>query len=336
MSSKVERIMDKIIAFIGCGFVGGAAGRVFAERGLNVVFCDPKPDIRGSLSREGHVVCRPEKLTEVGADVYMVSVPTLTTEQGMDTSYIEEASINIAKTIRGRTDFPLIVVRSTVLPGMTDGLIKPLLEKYSGLIAGEGFGLCMNPEYLREGERAIGDFKNPRLILIGELNPRSGRLLEAVYRESGFDCNISRVSLGMAEAQKYVHNLTNAVAISWNNELRIALLEGGLLTDREIDEVLKLTTQSAEACYNPMYGRKNLGAFAKSCLPKDTSAFQAFAGDLGIEMPILTATINVNSEVKRRWNADKGEIGPVATNVKPFLVQPEEDEVDEEVVVVAR
>lgn len=318
---------NRIMAFVGCGFVGAAAGKVFSERGRSVVFCDPKSDVRGKLGRQGYKVCRPEHLKDVGATVFMISVPTLTIGSEIDLRCIRDAAANVGRSIRGKKDFPLIVIRSTVLPGMTEEIVRPILEEYSGMIAGKGFGLCMNPEFLREGDRAVGDFENPKLILIGEVNPKSGRLLEKEYTGSGFTrCPIRRVSLEMAEAQKYAHNLENAVAISLHNELRMVLLKRGF-TDSEINEVFALTAVTAESAYNTGYGRKNLGPFAKSCLPKDTQAFLTYAETvLGMPMPVLAGSVEVNEMMKDLWNPEAGAIRfPERKNPRFALVANKED-----------
>jgi nucleotide sugar dehydrogenase len=188
----------------------------------------------------------------------------------------------------------VVVVRSTVPPGTTEEQLIPLLEQHSGKKAGIDFGVCMNPEYLREGSNEK-DFQNPWIIVIGELDARSGQVIEDAYGKR--NCPIVRVPLKAAEAQKYVHNLYNAAKISFFNEMRIVCEEVGV----DADVVFPLVAKSAEASWNPQYGIKNTGPFGGSCLPKDTAAFFSWAKDVpGLSLHLLHAVIRVNEIVRER------------------------------------
>lgn len=186
-----------------------------------------------------------------------------------------------------------MVVRSTVPPGTTEELIIPAVEEESGKRAGRDFGVCMNPEYLREAT-AQEDFSRPWLVTIGQLDERSGEALQALY--AGYDCPVYRVGLREAEMQKYVHNVCNAAKISFFNEMRSMCDELNI----SADAVFALVAKSAEAMWNPAYGTKNLGPFSGMCLPKDTQAFYAWGKERGLELPYLRAVIAVNEALLAR------------------------------------
>ena len=160
--------------------------------------------------------------------------------------------------------------------------------------AGEDFGVCMNPEYLREN-RNEEDFKNPWLVTIGELDSKSGEAIEGIY--DPHKCPIIHLPLEAAEMQKYVHNLFNACKISFFNEMRVVCEAVNV----DADKVFELVVKSAEAQWNPQYGIRDFGAYGGTCLPKDTTAFMAWAKDeLGKSMPLLRAVIRVNDITKER------------------------------------
>jgi len=183
-----------------------------------------------------------------------------------------------------------------VPPGTTENVLIPILEKHSGKKAGKDFGVCMNPEYLREVSNEE-DFKNPWIITIGELDRRSGEMLEEICNHSS--CPIVHVSLKEAEIQKYAHNLFNACKISFFNEMRIVCEAVNV----DADKVFELVAKSAEASWNQKYGIRDFGPYGGSCLPKDTTAFSAWAKEeLENPMPLLKAIIKVNEIVKEKYN----------------------------------
>ena len=158
----------------------------------------------------------------VGVDVVLVSVSTPTSAGGIDLRHLEAAVATIGDAL-GRASssepgrYRVVIVRSTVPPGTTEDVVIPLLEAEAGLQAGLDFGVCMSPEYLRQ-RSAVSDSVAPRLVVIGQLDDRSGDVAERL--NAGFGCPVYRVPIREAEFQKYAHNLTNASKISFFNELR--------------------------------------------------------------------------------------------------------------------
>lgn len=302
------------ISVIGAGVVGQATGRGLRQLGHDVQFVDVQRAVVEKLRAEGLVAYLPEEL--LGLDTATVSLLTVSTptEQGaINLKYLAAAARDLGQRLAGRADWHLVVVRSTVPPGTTEELIIPAVEEASGKSAGRDFGVCMNPEYLREAT-AQADFTRPWLITIGQMDERSGGALAALY--AGYDCPVWRVGLREAEMQKYVHNVFNAAKISFFNEMRLVCEELNI----SADTVFSLVAKSAEAMWNPAYGTKNLGPFNGMCLPKDTQAFYAWARERGIALPYIKAVIAVNEA----WLArEQRQAAPAPAVVEPAAMSPE-------------
>lgn len=278
------------IWIVGSGVVGQATGRGFLKRGQEVTFVDVDDSKIAQLRSEGLTALT---LSEARAfirdpDVIVLTVPTPTTRAGaIDLSYLETAAAEVGRRLKTAQNYQVVVVRSTVVPGTTEAVVKPILEEVSGKQAGKDFGLCMNPEYLRE-KTAVKDFDQPRLMVIGQLDERSGDMLAAAYEN--FGCPIHRLTIQEAELQKYAHNLFNAVKISYFNEFREICRAVGA----DAEKIFPLVAQSAEGMWNSQYGIRDLGPFDGICLPKDAQAFLAWAGQQGLSMPVLQAAVEFN------------------------------------------
>lgn len=311
------------LAIIGSGVVGQATGKGFDLKGHNVIFVDINPNIVHTLKEEGYeAICGYDLLCEKEIDAYFMSVCTPTINYEIQLQYIKSAAESLGKVLRQKHEYSLVTVRSTLPPGTTRNTIIPILEKNSGKKAGKHFGVCMNPEYLRE-ESSVKDFYDPRLILIGSLDKKSKLFLQDIY--SVFDCPIYFASLEEAEIQKYTHNLFNACKISFFNEFRMIVKKmieinnnenehhngngsknGRGSFDIDIEKVFRLVSITAEASYNPKYGTRDMGPFGGSCLPKDTMAFFTFAKKTyGTELSLLKAVINVNELIKENQTIEE-------------------------------
>jgi UDP-glucose 6-dehydrogenase len=135
--------------------------------------------------------------------------------------------------------------------------------------------------------------KECRRVGIGELDKKSGDLLEEVYH--WVDCPMYRLPLKEAEMQKFVHNLCNATKISFFNEMRLVCRQIGL----DCEKIFPLVAQSAESIWNPIYGTRDLGPFGGKCLPKDTAAFLSWAKEQGVQTPLVNAALKVNQTLER-------------------------------------
>lgn len=279
------------ICVIGAGVVGEATGKGFLHLGHEVVFVDVKPEIIANLRAEGFQAFTPEEMAAKPID-YQVSIFTVSTptQQGeINLKPLKAAAKDLGTRLKRAKDYHVVVVRSTVVPGTTEEIMK-IVEEGSGKKAGRDFGVCMNPEYLRE-HSAVEDFKNPWIVVIGQLDQASGDVLETVY--GGFSCPVHRVGLKEAEAQKYVHNLFNAVKITFFNEMRDICRKEGI----DAEKIFPLVADSCEGMWNPQYGIRDRGPFDGMCLPKDTQAFLAWAQQRGWGMPLLSTTIEVNNSL---------------------------------------
>lgn len=281
------------IAIIGSGVVGTATGVGFAAKGRDVVFCDVVRTRLTALRRQGLAAVDPSGLSAEGCDVFLISVPSPTTAGRVDTSYVETAAAIVGRAIATHPGWPLVVVRSTVPPGTTEELVLPTLEAESDRSAGSGFGLCMNPEFLR-ALSAEEDFRNPRVIVIGALDERSDQELRAVYAAWPHVPVVS-VSLRGAELTKYTSNLFNATKISFFNEME------QICNELHVDarDVFAAVARGAEGLWNPEYGTRGLAPYAGACLPKDTVGFLGFARSRGLDdrMLMLQATIETNERL---------------------------------------
>ncbi len=284
--------MQPIINIVGSGVVGQATGKGFLARGLSVQFTDIQPAIVTKLREEGLTAHTPAELAIAGdqSDITIFTVSTPTSNGEINLNYLRQAAADLGKRLAKRQVYHLVVVRSTVVPGTTEEVILPIIAKESGKKAGRDFGVCMNPEYLREIS-AQQDFAKPWLVLIGQLNARSGDILADIY--SGFDCPVYRSTIKEAEMQKYVHNIYNAHKISYFNEMRKICEAAGV----DADIIFPLVAKSAEGMWNPAYGTKNYGPFDGMCLPKDTQAFLSWANSQGWDMPLLATTIATNRKL---------------------------------------
>ena len=192
----------------------------------------------------------------------------------------------MGQVLRQRRDYPLVVVKSTVIPGTTEGVVIPLLEENSGARAGMDFPVAVNPEFLREG-KAITDFLNPDRIVIGELDKESGDILHELYKD--FTAPILRLDLKTAEMIKYASNAFLATKISFINEI------GNVCKKMGIDIYRVAEGMGLDPRISPHFLNAGIG-FGGSCLPKDIKALIATAKGLGYQPALLESVIRINDE----------------------------------------
>lgn len=278
------------IHVIGAGFVGEASGKGFLAHQNEVAFIDVDPQKINRLRNQGLRAFLPQDIPRNEyADVSILTVNTPTHNKVINLDYIRQAAADLGKRLAQNPNYHVIVVRSTVLPG-TSYEISDIIAETSGKKLGGDFGLCMNPEFLRE-KTATEDFANPWLVVIGEHDQASGDVLEKLYQP--FNTPIHRVNIREAEMQKYIHNLYNAVKITFFNEMR----EVAKLAEIDSEKIFPLVAKSAEGMWRPEYGIKDFGPFDGSCLPKDTQAFLAWATTHDWATPLLAATVDFNNQL---------------------------------------
>lgn len=277
------------IAVIGSGFVGQATGKGLKKHGNDITFIDVLPEKVSQLKNDGFNAFLAPEYNKITTDITMFCVPTPTVGTKIELKYLKLAVAEFAMRLKNHKDYHVAVIRSTVPPTTTRKVILPMIEEISGKVAGKDFGLAMQPEYLRE-VTAEQDFARPWYILIGQLDKRSGNVIERLY--SKFDAPIERTTMDEAEFQKYVHNVYNAVKIAFFNEMRIIANK----LNWDANKIFQATAESCEGIWNPIYGLRDFGPFDGSCLPKDTRALLEWGDEHGFNLGVLRAVITQNIE----------------------------------------
>jgi GDP-mannose 6-dehydrogenase len=220
-------------------------------------------------------------------EISFVCVGTPSQANGnLDLTYIRRVCELIGKALKNKSARHTVVIRSTILPGTMRDIVIPTLEECSGKKAGTDFGVCNNPEFLREGS-AVMDFNSPPKTVIGEFDRSSGELLATLYAK--LDAPFIRTDLETAEMVKYVDNSWHALKIGFANEI------GNLCKSFSIDAhaVMKIFCQDKKLNISPAYLMPGF-AFGGSCLPKDLRALAYKAKTNDLQLPIMSAILPSN------------------------------------------
>lgn len=295
------------ISVLGLGYVGAVSAGCLAREGHEVIGVDPErtkvdlinagssPIIEkdlGQIIAAGVAAGRLHATTEVSdavrhTDLCIVCVGTPSLPNGgIDLKYVRRVCEQIGRTLATHHGAPVIVMRSTMLPGTMRGVVIPTLEKFSGKRAGEEFGVCINPEFLREGT-AVHDYDHPPKTVIGEVNRASGDLLASLFaRMPG---PTLRTDVETAEMVKYADNAWHALKVGFANEV------GNLCKALEVDahRVMEIFCQDHKLNLSPYYLKPGF-AFGGSCLPKDVRALLYKAKTLDLALPILASILPSN------------------------------------------
>jgi GDP-mannose 6-dehydrogenase len=250
------------------------------EPGLDEIICEATKN--GNLQ-----VTLDSQSAVANSDITLICVGTPSNDNGsLKTEYVENVCREIGEALSIKQKYHLVVVRSTVLPGTVVNKLIPLLEQYSGLTASKDFGVCMNPEFLREGS-AIDDYYHPSLIVVGELDQRSGDIMEELY--SPLNVPVTRTEIRVAEMVKYTSNAYHALKVVFANEI------GNLAKANGIDgqEVMKIFIQDRQLNISSTYLIPGF-AFGGSCLPKDLRAILYRAKELDVDCPLLSSVLPSN------------------------------------------
>jgi UDPglucose 6-dehydrogenase len=305
------------ISIIGTGYVGLVTGACLANLGHEVVCVDKLTD------RVARITCGEAPFFEpglqelvtatvgsgllsattdlraavLGSAVTLIAVGTPDADGRIDLSQVEGTAEEIGAALADKSAYHVVAVKSTVVPGTTGGIVRRAVERTSGKTAGSDFGLCMNPEFLREGT-AIEDFRTPDRIIIGAIDERAAAVFGAIY--DVFDCPKLTMALVNAEFTKYASNTLLATLISFSNELA-ALCEGTPGADVEIvmdglhlDKRLSPMVDGQRVRPGILSYLRPSSGYGGSCLPKDIAALRAFARDMGVATPLLDAGAAVN------------------------------------------
>jgi GDP-mannose 6-dehydrogenase len=295
------------ISIFGLGYVGTVSAGCLAHGGHQVVGVDAfltkvnlinegkSPIIEADINelieatvKQGQLraTCDQEEAVRT-TELSFVCVGTPSQGNGnLDLTFIRRVCEQIGKALKTKGDRHTVVIRSTVLPGTMRGIVIPILEEYSGKKAGIDFGICNNPEFLREGS-AVKDFNSPPKTVIGESDRTSGDLLASLY--SKLEAPLIRTDLETAEMVKYVDNSWHALKIGFANEI------GNLCKSLSIDahEVMNIFCQDKKLNISAAYLLPGF-AFGGSCLPKDLRALSYKAKLHDLELPIMNSILPSN------------------------------------------
>jgi UDPglucose 6-dehydrogenase len=299
------------ISVVGVGYVGLCTAVGFASKGYKVVavevdaekaakinqgvppFHEPGlPEKLEASVNNGNLVClvdQTEKAIEQ-TDLTYVAVGTPSKSDGsIDLKYIELAAHNIGKALKQKDAYHVTIVKSTVVPGTTQNVVKPILEQESNKQCGRGFGLCMNPEFLRQGS-AFQDTVKADRVVIGSYDKQSGDILESLYKDfySERMPPIIRTTLSTAELIKYASNAMLATKISFINTIANICEK---IPGADVKTVA--LAMGLDKRIGPLFLDAGLG-YGGSCFPKDVKALIACAKASGYTPELLDSVENVN------------------------------------------
>src|SRR6266849_3729561 len=297
------------ISIFGLGYVGAVSAGCLANEGHDVIGVDPVQtkielinngrspiieaqidEIIASNARAGRLRATHDQAQAIQeTELSFVCVGTPSQSNGnLDLRYIRRICEQIGQALKDKAARHTVAIRSTVLPGTMHGIVIPVLEEFSGKKAGVDFGLCHNPEFLREGS-AVKDFNSPPKTVIGELDKANGDILATLYRKN--DAPLIRTDLETAEMVKYVDNCWHALKIGFANEI------GNLCKAFAIDshEVMNIFCQDKKLNISSAYLLPGF-AFGGSCLPKDLRALGYKAKIHDLDLPILSSILPSNEK----------------------------------------
>jgi len=298
------------IGVIGLGYVGLVTAACFAHKGYRVTCMDVdeeklnslrsgkmpiyEPHLQGYFS-EGVASNKIALFNEIegvlnNSDIIFFTVGTPSRADGLaDLSYLSSAARSIGIPLREHDEYVVFAVKSTVPPGTTEGVVKSILEESSGKEATKDFGLCSNPEFLKEGD-AIDDFLHPDIVVIGGLDRKAGDTMESLYRDFyGVELPpIIRTTPSNAELVKYATNAFLAMKIGFANSIAdIASRIPGC------DSKVVLETIGNDKRIGKQFLRAGLG-FGGSCLGKDLRCLIAFSKSKKYDPILFDSVIAVN------------------------------------------
>jgi UDPglucose 6-dehydrogenase len=300
----------RAISIFGLGYVGLCTAACFADRGFKVVGVDVDEEKVKVLAEGRSSIHEPglepmlQKAIKGGtlrptldaksaveeSDVSFITVGTPSGPDGrIDLKHVELAARDVGSAMRDKAGYHLVVVKSTVTPGTTQNVIKPILEEVSTKSCGRDFGLCVNPEFLQEGD-AIRGVLEPDRIVIGEFDGRSGDELEKLYRDFYGERMppVIRTNLPTAEVIKYASNAFLAAKISFINTIAnicervpgadVTVVARGIGLDKRT---------------GPLFLNAGIG-YGGSCFKKDIEALIDYSKNLGYRPELLEAVEKVN------------------------------------------
>jgi GDP-mannose 6-dehydrogenase len=297
------------VSVFGLGYVGAVSAGCLAQMGHSVIGVDANPSKVAMINRGLPPVVETglsellETVTQSGAlsateswndaiagsEVALVCVGTPSSQNGsLSTELVKRVSEQIGTALAAKDEYFVVAIRSTVLPGTVEDIVIPILEARSGKISGRDFGVCMVPEFLREGT-SVKDFYHPSRTLIGELDGRAGDTLAALFE--GIEGPVIRTSIRVAESLKYADNAFHALKVTFANEIGSICKATGC----DSHEVMKIFCMDTKLNLSPYYLKPGF-AFGGSCLPKDLRALTYHARSMDVSTPLLDSILASNKK----------------------------------------
>jgi UDPglucose 6-dehydrogenase len=304
------------VSILGTGFIGLCSAACFAGKDIQVL-ASTHNEKKAKLINEGKAPFFEADLQEImddvkankpellrclldpvkavlETDISMITQGTpMREDKSIDLGYIESTAKEIGEALKRKDKFHLVVVRSTVVPGTTRNLVGKIITEVSGKVPGKDFGLCMQPEFLAEG-RSIEDTLRPDRIVIGEIDNRSGIMLQEFYQYFYGDhlqnCPMLRINLESAELVKYGNNCLLSTKISYANEFANF---AELVPNVDVAQVMKGV--GLDYRLNSRFLNAGVG-FGGSCFHKDVNAIKAWSKSKGYTSRLLEAVLGINDD----------------------------------------
>jgi GDP-mannose 6-dehydrogenase len=299
--------MNQAVSVFGLGYVGTVTAACLARQGNRVLGVDlsaakveamdagrspiVEPEV-GDFIAEAHrggrlqATSDSEKaVLETAISILCVGTPSLRNGK-LDLGHVAPVCEQIGAVLKKKNSFHLVVLRSTVLPGTAETVVIPALERTSGKRLGRDFGVCVNPEFMREGT-AVADFMNPTITVIGAGDSAHSAALRELYH--WVPGRVFETSFRSAEMVKYVCNTWHAVKVSFANE--IGSVAKGL--DVDVESVMEIFTADTKLNISASYLKPGF-AFGGSCLPKDVRALHSRAKEIDLDLPMLESILPSN------------------------------------------
>lgn len=343
------------VTIIGTGYVGLVSGVCMAIKGHNVTCVDVNSEIVNKLNKGESTIYERDlqnllqqaisdnnfrattNLSEAieSSSVVMIAVGTPTNNGQIDLSYVRQVSQTIGDYIGATSKSVCVVIKSTVIPGTTSGLVRKIIEKSSNKQLGQ-FHLGMNPEFLREGN-AVDDFINPDRIIIGYETYKTLSLLKELYEP--WKVEKLAVNTKTAELIKYANNMILATQISTINEIANLASALGNIDCMDVVKGVQLDKR-----WNPIINGKRINpeilnylipgcGFGGSCFPKDINALRVLGNDLNVEMRIADAVLDVNkkqpNQILKILENELGDISGRKILLLGLAFKPETDDTRE-------
>ena len=300
--------MSLAVSIFGLGYVGSVSAACFAAMGHKVIGVDVNrvkvemldsgrsPIIEARMSQlvaEASQACRLHATTDaaeavLNSEVSFVCVGTPSLKNGkLDLSHIERVAREIGAAIRQKKSPHVFVLRSTVLPGTTQTIVVPILERESGKKCGQDFAVCYNPEFMREGS-AVADFLDPPYTILGASDTNHLAPLRELYKST--PGTLHETTIPVAEMVKYFSNCFHALKVGFANEMGTMCKHLGV----DAEAVTKIFTSDTKLNISPAYLSPGF-AFGGSCLPKDVRAIVYKAKELDLKLPLLESLMPSNA-----------------------------------------